>query len=42
VTIPTGTKHFIIAWTVFHAFQFFIPVALLVAGVLIWWKRKKA
>lgn len=42
VTIPTGTMHFIIAWVVFHGFQFFIPVTLLVAGIAIWLIRRKA
>jgi ABC-type uncharacterized transport system len=42
VTIPNDDKGRIVAWTVFHAFQYFIPVAFFIAGFWLWWKRRKA
>jgi len=30
------------AWTVFHSFQYFIPLGFMVAGFLLWWKRRRA
>ncbi len=42
VSIPNDTKGFAIAWTVFHSFQYFIPIGILVAGLMLWWKRRKA
>lgn len=42
VRIPETSIGVAIAWTVFHAFQFFIPIAMLIAGFYLWWKRKKA
>ena len=42
MTIPDTDSGRIIAWTVFHAFQYFIPLALMIAGFYLWWKRRKA
>lgn len=42
VTIPNDDKGRLVAWTVFHAFQFFIPLAFFIAGFWLWWKRRKA
>ncbi len=42
VTIPATDTGRAIAWTVFHAFQFFIPIGFFAAGIWFWWKRKKA
>lgn len=36
---PTGVA---VAWTVFHGFQYFIPLGFLIAGFLLWWKRRRA
>ena len=42
MTIPNDDKGRIIAWTVFHGFQYFIPLGFFVAGFWLWWKRRKA
>lgn len=42
VTIPTDRKSFVIAWLVFHGFQYFIPLAFFILGFFFWWKRRKA
>ena len=42
VTIPANDQGRLVAWSVFHAFQYFIPVGLFVAGLFLWWKRRKA
>lgn len=42
VTIPATDQGRLVAWSVFHAFQYFIPVGLFVAGLFLWWKRRKA
>jgi len=42
VTIPNDSKSVFIAWTIFHSFQYFIPLALFIAGFGIWFKRRKA
>ncbi len=42
VTIPNDSKSVFLAWTIFHSFQYFIPVALFVAGFVIWFRRRKA
>lgn len=42
VTIPNDDKGRAVAWTVFHAFQYFIPLGFFVAGFWLWWKRRKA
>ena len=42
VTIPSDDKSRLVAWVVFHSFQYFIPIALFVAGFWFWWKRRKA
>jgi len=42
MTIPDTDSGRVIAWTVFHAFQYFIPLALMIAGFYLWWKRRKA
>jgi len=42
VTIPSDDKNRLIAWSVFHGFQYFIPLGLFIAGFWLWWKRRKA
>ncbi len=42
VTIPATDTGRAVAWTVFHAFQFFIPIGFFAAGIWFWWRRKKA
>ncbi len=42
VTIPNDNKSFVIAWIVFHGFQYIIPLAFFIAGFWLWWKRRKA
>ena len=42
VTIPDNQISFIIAWTVFHSFEYFIPIGFFVLGILFWFKRRKA
>jgi hypothetical protein len=42
VTIPSDDTSRIVAWMVFHGFQYFIPLAFFVAGFYLWWKRRKA
>lgn len=42
VTIPDTNTARIIAWTVFHGFQYFIPLAFMVAGFFFWWLRRRA
>ena len=41
VVIPSDTKNYILAMLVFFGFRLFLPIALLVAGVVIWLKRRK-
>lgn len=42
MTIPDTDSGRIIAWTVFHGFQYFIPLGFVIAGFYFWWKRRKA
>ena len=42
VTIPSDAKSVFVAWTVFHMFQFFIPIGLFILGFLFWFRRRKA
>jgi hypothetical protein len=42
VTIPNDAKGYAVAWTVFHGFQYFIPLGFFIAGFWLWWKRRKA
>ena len=42
VVIPEDNKSFMIAWSVFHAFQYFIPIGLFVYGFWQWYRRRKA
>ena len=42
VTIPDNQMSFSIAWTVFHSFEYFIPIGFFVLGILFWFKRRKA
>jgi ABC-type uncharacterized transport system involved in gliding motility auxiliary subunit len=42
VKIPSDDTSRLVAWMVFHSFQYFIPVALFIAGFWFWWKRRKA
>jgi gliding motility-associatede transport system auxiliary component len=42
VTIPNSDMGRAVAWIVFHGFQYFIPLGFLVAGLWLWWRRRKA
>jgi ABC-type uncharacterized transport system involved in gliding motility auxiliary subunit len=42
VSIPDTATARMVAWTVFHGFQYFIPLGFLIAGFYFWWKRRKA
>ncbi|MFV1922088.1 MAG: GldG family protein [Methylotenera sp.] len=42
VTIPNTDMGRAVAWTVFHGFQYFIPLGFLIAGFFLWWRRRKA
>jgi len=42
VTIPGDDKGRLIAWTIFHLFQYFIPVGLFALGFWVWYRRRKA
>lgn len=42
VTIPATDSGRAVAWFVFHAFQFFIPLGFFAVGIWFWWRRKKA
>jgi ABC-type uncharacterized transport system involved in gliding motility auxiliary subunit len=42
VTIPDTDSGRMVAWTVFHGFQYFIPIGMIIAGFYFWWKRRKA
>ncbi len=42
VTIPNDNTSVFIAWTVFHGFQYFIPIGIFVLGIFFWLKRRKA
>lgn len=42
VTIPDTNTGRLVAWTVFHGFQYFIPLGFMVAGFFFWWLRRRA
>lgn len=42
VTIPDSDSGRLVAWMVFHGFQYFLPLAMMIAGFYFWWKRRKA
>lgn len=42
VTIPADDKGRLIAWTIFHLFQYFIPIGLFGLGFWVWYRRRKA
>lgn len=42
ITIPDTDIGRIVAWSVFHGFQYFIPLGMMIAGFYFWWKRRKA
>lgn len=42
MTIPDTHIGRLIAWAVFHGFQYFIPLGFMIAGFYFWWKRRKA
>jgi ABC-type uncharacterized transport system involved in gliding motility auxiliary subunit len=42
IAIPSTDAGRMIAWTVFHGFQFFIPLGFVIAGFWLWWRRRKA
>ena len=41
VTIPNTAVGRAIAWSVFHGFQFIIPLGFVIAGFWFWWRRRK-
>lgn len=41
VRIPEDTFSFVIAWIIFHAVQYFIPIALFFGGIFLWLRRRK-
>lgn len=42
VKIPDNSMGVAVAWLVFHGFQYFIPLAVMILGFYFWWKRRKA
>jgi ABC-type uncharacterized transport system involved in gliding motility auxiliary subunit len=42
VSIPDTDQGRLVAWTVFHGFQYFIPLGFMIAGFYFWWKRRRA
>lgn len=42
VSIPDTRMGVATAWTVFHGFQYFIPLGFMIAGFYLWWKRRRA
>ena len=42
VMIPNDAWGRLVAMVVFFGFRLALPIGLLVAGVVIWWKRRKA
>lgn len=42
ITIPSTDAGRMLAWTVFHGFQFIIPLSFIIAGFWLWWRRRKA
>jgi len=42
ITIPSTDAGRMLAWTVFHGFQFIIPLGFIIAGFWLWWRRRKA
>lgn len=42
VTIPADDQGRLVAWLVFHGFQYIIPLGFFIAGFVLWWKRRKA
>ncbi|MDO9366161.1 MAG: Gldg family protein [Methylotenera sp.] len=42
VSIPDTDQGRLVAWIVFHGFQYFIPLGFMVAGFYFWWKRRRA
>jgi hypothetical protein len=42
ITIPEDNKSFLIAWSVFRAVKYFIPIGLFIYGFWQWYRRRKA
>lgn len=42
VRIPDTDAGRLVAWIVFHGFQYILPIGMMIAGFFLWWKRKKA
>ncbi|MDP2101157.1 MAG: Gldg family protein [Methylotenera sp.] len=42
VSIPDTDQGRLVAWIVFHGFQYFIPLGFMIAGFYLWWKRRRA
>lgn len=42
VQIPDSDSGRLVAWIVFHGFQYFIPLGVMILGFYFWWKRRKA
>jgi ABC-type uncharacterized transport system involved in gliding motility auxiliary subunit len=42
IIIPSTTGGFVTAWLIFNGFQYFLPLLLLISGIVIWLRRRKA
>lgn len=40
--IPDSNSGRVLAWFVFNGFQYFIPLIFVIAGIVVWWRRRKA
>jgi ABC-type uncharacterized transport system involved in gliding motility auxiliary subunit len=40
--IPSTDAARMVAWTIFHGFQFIIPLGFVIVGFWFWWRRRKA
>jgi ABC-type uncharacterized transport system involved in gliding motility auxiliary subunit len=40
--IPDSNSGRVLAWFVFNGFQYFIPLIFVIAGMVVWWRRRKA
>ncbi|MEO1948424.1 MAG: Gldg family protein [Methylophilaceae bacterium] len=42
MAIPSTDAARMVAWTIFHGFQFIIPLCFVIVGFWFWWRRRKA
>jgi hypothetical protein len=42
MAIPSTDAARMVAWTIFHSFQFIIPLGFVIVGFWFWWRRRKA